>query len=96
MKPKRDELDAMVKHMFNCAANILMAAETALPQVDSSTYSKGTKQDIKVHLSQDIVRTLALMYPAFDYMKTVNPEFADRLDFWKKFHEELSEGEAKA
>ncbi len=95
MKLKREELEKMVQHMFNCAANILTAAERALPMVDGSHYSKATKQDIKAHLSQDIVRTLALMYPAFDYMKTINPDFADRLEDWKKFHEELCAREAK-
>lgn len=94
--PTREELDALVKHMFHCGANILHAAELALPQIDSSIYSKGTKKDIKLHLSQDIVRTLGLMYPAFDYMKTQLPDFAEHLDRWQKLHEELSDMEAKA
>lgn len=90
MEITREELEDLVKHMFNAGANILTAAETALPQVDNAQYSKGTKKDIKVHLSHDILLSLGLIYPAIDYMKQHMPEHAAVLDRWKKFHEEIN------
>ena len=89
MKPTRAELDDMVKHMFNCAGDLLALAEQALGRVDKTCYAKETKQDIKVHLSQDIIRLLELIRPANDYMQSQMPEHAEKIERWKILDEKI-------
>lgn len=89
MKTTKSDLESMVNHMFNCAGNMLALCEEVLPKIDYHHYSKGTKQDIKVHLSQDIVRLLELMRPCFTYMQSVYPEHAEKIERWKILDEKI-------
>lgn len=87
----------IIKHMFNHAAESLTLAEHAIGLIEDSVYSKQTKIDIKIHLSHDIVRMLALMQPAFEMMKEEYPDKVEIIERWEKLWEEVNKPEeAKA
>lgn len=96
MELNKEQLEGLIKHMFNGAANIITSAERALPLIDATHYSKHTKDDIKIHLSADLMLSLGIVYPAIDFMKEHVPTHqVETLERWKKYHESLSKEEEK-